>query len=527
MGYFDRSAPIEAIGNLKIPYCEEYSVEKDNDGYFHDRPFYEVFYSLHFDIIELHKIYCMNVLTLKDWIDFIEEYKEEMEDLKDSIQGCYYERKDEEGEKICSKKVLAIHPGEDNRKVLDRLSRFCPHCSYEDRRILFQRKRVELMNLFLIEHGFSDIEKLVRWKEYGEYKILREIRNFLISWESFSKKEVPYDFFNYKIEHWEFFFKNNYHYFYRNMSLESLMKKVEYNIPIERDRVKLEGLSNYMYFEFFSWKEIQIRDIENNEKSLDISMVRNFFHKDSHFEDDIFWMENRIPFYIFYDGEKASQEMYEIHRENFNRKKGILNTPYHLFPKNIKHYLYDFCLKKINRRGLWDFLHGNLKIKGKDIFKKIFHILGRLHKDYHFYQYHYFLKKLFKKEIVKINKCHSFPDSFLFPEFDIQEEKVKGIIRERWKECYSFFEDEILSFLCQERWEKSMYMDLIPFFTIKDFDMSNEFIYSMVNKRRTYSNYLNFDKLLSIRREKKETYSRDGLISKIDNYILEKKNKSH
>ena len=66
------------------------------------------------------------------------------------------------------------------------------------------------------------------------------------------------------------------------------------------------------------------------------NIVSNFFHKHSHFEDNIFWFSNHSPFTLFYDGMEQKDDIYLEHKNYSDYKKGFLDCPSNLIPLFLK-----------------------------------------------------------------------------------------------------------------------------------------------------------------------------------------------
>lgn len=440
------------------------------------------------DIIpEIYNSYMINTLSLEVWKEFIKDFFEEIEE--------YYE------------------------EIIDE--------PYSIKNELLYKKLISLVHSFYIEYGFYEIEKLVKWKEFGDFEILRRIRDYCRNWESFFKKNLPTSIYHFHLEHWEYFFKSHSIFTKKMYDTEKMISKVLLRKPILFPIRFISDIGEN-YYSFFSWKKIIVKSIHNNnEIEITTYILENFFHDDSHFEEDIFWFKNEIPYYIYYDNEKISQIEYNIHKENhYNQKKGILQCPYHLVAKYHKERLKTFCINNLLSDKLWNFLDSNSKQPFKEILKKCFHILGRISKKYGFYQYHDTLSHYIKHNYLLLNKLYSCPVSIIFPEYDIQKDSVKKEWKKQWNNTFSFFKEEVLSFVCNEHWDSSIYIEPIPFFKKKKYTDDKEYIFSLLNKRKTYYQYFSTNDLLMMKEdssliEDTSIGSNSQIIDQIDNYIRE------
>lgn len=429
---------------------------------------------------EIYSSYMMNCLPLKIWKDFIKDFQEEIDEYYEEIREKPYWIKNE----------------------------------------LLNKKLIDIVHIFYIEYSFYDIEKLVKWKEYGTYEILRRIRNYCLSWESYSNKELPYYIYHFGIEHWEFFFQNHFRFTKKMFDMDKMFEKVNIWKPITFPVSLYSDVKDY--YSFFSWKKFEIKTLDEKDFELTKSFLSKYFHPDSHFENNIFWLENRVPYYIYYNNEKINEIDYNNHKENYrNEKIGILECPYHLIHTSHKEKIKDFCSKKLLPQKIWNFLDSSSKQPLKEILKKCFHILGRIYKGYGLYQYHDTLFYYLENNYLVLNKLYNSPNSILFPEYSFQKDSIKKIFIKKWEETFLFFQDEILSFIFKEEWDKSIYIEPIPFFQNNNSLKEKENIFSILNKRKTYYQYFSMKDILSIEKEeKKDNYiDNSSIIFEIDNYI--------
>ena len=503
---------LENILNLDIPYKEDFFQEIDIkskeenitlnlngkkkvmkkvvllEPFEKTPPIVICYHELYSELGDIYQSYLMNTLSLDTWYEFINDFKEEIEEYNDSIQDEVYSRQ------------------------ID---------------LLLQKKR-KLIQLFYIEYGFYYIEKLVKWKEFYDLKILREIKNYLRSWEFYSKKDLPFMIYHFQIKDWEYFFKYHYYMVKSGFNLEKMVRYVEIKQNISLPPVQILSIP-FSYFSVFSWKKVSLKDIYKKDIPLTENIVRYFFHETSHFEDSTFWFHNHSPYTLYYDGiEQKDDTLYLEHKNLRDYKKGFLECPSNLIPSFFKEKIKDFCIQKYSsfQKELWSFLNTNSKsIYGKDLLKKCFHILGRLSKDYHFYQYHPSLFEKIEKQYLSMKYIHMIPTSILFPEFDFQTKKVQDDIKERWEQVFSFFQEELFSFLLGEEWNHLiLYTDKIPFFQLPTISLlkniGKEDLFQVLNKKKTYLSFFQMDFILNIKQsEIKKRILFDESKDKLEKYI--------
>lgn len=511
--FFKDLPKLEDIENLDIPFKDEFLKETEvksheikitlpfsnnekkiitrtvlTQPYPKKLPIVLCFGELFDELADLHKSYLMNVLPLHVWFEFFKDFKEEIEEYNLEIQNLY---------------------------------------EIEQIQLLSQKKR-ELINLFYIEYGFYEIEKLVKWKESCDLKILRTIRNYLRSWESYSKKTLPYIIFHFEIKDWEFFFKNHFYMVKNGYNLEKMVRFVEIKQSITLPEIQVYTIP-FSYYSFFSWKKISLRNHSGKNCPINESIVRYFFHENSHFEDSTFWFDNQTPFTLYYDDiEQKDDTLYQQHKNMIDFKKGFLQCPMSLIPYFHKNKIEKFCTQKYPyfKKELWSFLFSKSnQIYGKDLLKKCFSILGRLSKDYHFFQYHHSLHEKLQKQYLSIKYIHTMSKHILFPEFDFQSKNVQNQIKERWNQVYLHFQNEFFSFLLDENQQKSiLYIDIIPSFQLPPMSLlkyigKNE-LFNELNKKKTYLSFFQMDNVLNITSKKtKKKILFDESKEKLENYI--------
>lgn len=443
---------------------------------------------LYSELTDIYQSYMMNTLSFDIWHEFIKDFKEEIEEYNETIQNEVYS------------------------KQID---------------LLLQKKRT-LIQLFYIEYGFYFIEKLVKWKEFCDLKILREIKNYLRSWEFYSKKDLPFMIYHFQLKDWDYFFKYHYYMVKSGFDFEKMVDHVQIKQNITLPSVQIVSIP-FSYFSVFSWKKVSLKDRNGKDIPFTENIVRHFFHETSHFEGSTFWFHNHSPYTLYYDDiEQNDDTLYLEHKNSRDYKKGFLECPSNLIPSFFKEKIKKFCIQKYPsfQKELWSFLNTNSKqVSGKDFLKKCFHILGRLSKEYHFYQYHYSLFEKIEKQYLSIKHIHMMSKSILFPEFDYQTKKVQEEIKERWGQVFSFFQEELFSFLLGEEWNQSiMYIDMIPFYQLPSVSLLNmigkEDLFQVLNKKKTYLSFFQMNHVLNIKpTEKKERILFHESKDKLEKYI--------
>lgn len=445
------------------------------------------FDNLYSELEDIYSSYMMNTLSLDVWFEFIKDFKEEIEEYFQTIK---------------------------NEPYVDQIS-------------LLSLKSRKLIQLFYVEYGFHYIEKLVKWKDFCDFKILREIKNYLQSWEFYSKKDVPFMIYDFKIKNWEYFFRYHFDMVRKGYTFHEMVNYVRIKESISFPKPEILSIPD-SYFLFFSWKKISLQK-NGKEIPLTENIVSSFFHDTSHFEDSTFWFRNHTSYTLFYDNiEQKDDTLYLEHKNMVDFRKGFLECPSFLIPTFFKERMRNFCMKKYPKieDEIWSFLFSNTKtIFGRDLLKKCFSILGRVSKDYHFYQYHQSLLERIEKKYLRLKYLNVMSKYILFPEYDYQEKKVQEMIKKRWHEIYLFFQDDFFSFLFQENQVRpQFFLETIPFFRFPTQpllkNIGKENLFEVLNKKKTYLSYFNIENILNIKLQENNTDKiSDVPRKKLENYI--------
>ena len=112
----------------------------------------------------------------------------------------------------------------------------------------------------------------------------------------------------------------------------------------------------------------------------------------------------------------------------------------------------------------------------------------------------------------------------LFPEFDFQIKKVQEDIKERWGQVYSFFQEQLFSFLVEESTSSIFFMDIISSFQLPTISLlkniGKENLFNVLNKKKTYLSFFQMNHILEIKpKEEKKYILYNESKDKLENYI--------
>lgn len=384
-----------------------------------------------------------------------------------------------------------------------------------------------IMGMFHFEYSFKTIWKIFTDTTLTDFQKLRSIRVFLKDWE------VPSEFFQFEMQHWKYFFEIEDDYSFGRVKLDKLIQTIIYKYPLRSIPIKIQD-TDYDFYSFFGWKPISVCNVDNCEVPLTKGFIEDFFHCDSHFEENIFWLRNEIPYKIYYESNVGNEELFLSHKNEKNIERGILNCPVKHIPFHDICRIHSFCKKQYGCNETWEFL---LKISSsismKELLEKCFNILGRLNRQYPSSEYHYSLQEKMEKNMLNRKKLHSCKDKILFPEFYFNDKETQALLTECWEKSFDFFVQKFLCFFMKKEYNEVFYMERIPTFIVPPFDLTlfigKEDLYVTLEKKKTYLNYFNTRNLFLMEKEittSIEPKNKELYIEQIDLYVssLLKKN---
>ena len=188
-------------------------------------------------------------------------------------------------------------------------------------------------------------------------------------------------------------------------------------------------------FRFFSfiqrWKNVEIHSAY---------VARHYFDEGSHYEDEIFYCENRTAHeitYVEYDGTRV------VGNENlFQEHASIANT------SNWKEYILTVSLSQFNTLYLNEFrqilqrfspttplpkYQGTLH----DYLKLIHNLIGRIHPDFPCTIYHESLSRYLDR--LNMKELYFASENILFPELRYQDISFIEMFQKKWTESLSYF----------------------------------------------------------------------------------------
>lgn len=182
-------------------------------------------------------------------------------------------------------------------------------------------------------------------------------------------------------------------------------------------------------------KKIIFTNMKNEIVDITFSMAKLYFAEKSHFEENIFYLNNHQPYYVKYvdkNGQELSQNLFSQHG---NWKNGFMNIPWNILSKNsieyLKFYLRKTCQLQVSFPEIEKWKVSTIG----DIFEKLHNIIGRVDERFPMTKYHYFLKEnleIFEKEAI-----YNAPRELLFPEYTSSSNKKE--LDALWNNSFDYF----------------------------------------------------------------------------------------
>ena len=451
-----------------------------------DQIYRDCFCILNDSLEQIYKQDFMNVLPLSNWEEFIKDFSSQMIDFIQTLDSS----------------VPLV-----------------------EKQRLVERRTFTAIGMFHFEYSFYNIHSIFKNETMTDFQKIRSIRSFLTEWEFHNT--LPHEFKTFELEQWDYFLQVEDEYSFGRISFDRLLSMVIYNRPLPLTPPELIQ-TNPNYYMFFGWKNISIRDVDNEIVPLSENIIKNYFHKDSHFEDDIFWFLNTHPYIVYYDNKRANDESYTNHKQNINLENSILKCPVKYIPKHDMERLHYFCMSNFQSQETWNFLqrvHSSISLE--TLLHSCFNIIGRLSKKYSCSVYHYSLQEKMKQNILNKKKLHKCNEKILFPELYFNDKNTQKIFANVWEKSFQFFVGDFFHFFLHKKEKYVLYVEKIPTFIHPTIDLTcyigSDDLFTVLEKKKTYLEYFN-TKSLFVKHDDTDTNLKknksDMYIDKIDSYIL-------
>lgn len=373
--------------------------------------------------------------------------------------------------------------------------------------------------------GFRPIEIILDDNSLSDFQKYRNIRDILITWKPYRYENEYYsDFLNFSLDDWKFFVKQYPTWIDSDVSLPKMIEQMEVY------QSKTKNGSGYYHVNFanynsFPYNGIVIKNSENEIIHLTSNFIEGYFKEDSHFEGQIFWLRNSIPYTL-------CNEKGEILTDKIFTNNSILNCPWNCCPRDLKEKIkqllymetpfeYSFMKKKLNYDG---------KQPIRNVLEKYFNVLGRVSKHFPFANIHVSLHEKLKQNVLNLSKIDEASKQILFPEYYFQSSNVQKELDEMWKKSKEHFLKKVEHFMFGKFYNVFYTNDPPKDYRLVETDLTYFFekisLFDYITKHKSVYKFINIDNLLCEPLQKENPTFQSFGVQAIEKYLepyLEKK----
>jgi hypothetical protein len=328
-------------------------------------------------------------------------------------------------------------------------------------------------NDFIVNYGVYPIASILQDKNLNEYQKERKIRLLYEDLKlSYYDKNIRFE--QISLEGWYFFVKNF-------QKLYSQLYTFSQMIDLCPKRQEYMSSSIYSFSYLLKWKDIKIDCPFSNFKM-------KFFHPLSHFENEKFYIENKIKadiYFISKDNEEIQinpqifddlkhdtkywkEYFYDIPWKYIDRKDIFLNIFHHLL--NTIQYLKEpiFGNEISEMMRIFDSFDGTIG----DMLFLLHNLIIRMDSRIEYSKFHNILNEYKKYFILK--KFLQCPDEILFPEYTLQSQENIDLFETFRKTSFEILKKTVLNaynpitnnFVIEPRHILSSFIQQLPSFNV-------------------------------------------------------------
>lgn len=190
---------------------------------------------------------------------------------------------------------------------------------------------------------------------------------------------------------------------------------------------------------FFAYPDECSKIIFTNNKNeaveVTFPIAEYYFAEKSHFENDIFYLNNVQPYHVKYMDKNEQEMSQHLYSQHGNWKEGFMNIPWNILSKDsieyLKLYLRKTCQLQISFPEIEKWKVPTIG----HVFEKLHNIIGRTDERFPMTKYHYFLKEnwdKFEKDVI-----YNAPRELLFPEYSSSSNKIE--LDALWNNSFDYF----------------------------------------------------------------------------------------
>ncbi len=185
------------------------------------------------------------------------------------------------------------------------------------------------------------------------------------------------------------------------------------------------------------------------------SGILYFSHEKSHFENGIFYLENKTPLLFYYethDGHQmdATPSLWEWHKEAMRQadwKEAALHVHWNELCASNQEMVKSAFRSSMTQTDILDFYFNKVKTESLGaMLEKIHHVLGRIDPRYPLTEHHGLLKEILP--LIDRRKLIFLEWNALFPEYETYDASVQKKLDSLWEESFSYW--KVCFFRCLE-----------------------------------------------------------------------------
>lgn len=307
------------------------------------------------------------------------------------------------------------------------------------------------IKLFITKYAFSAINDILTNNTLTHFQQEREIRSLISTYDSypdiynssFIRKLLQLTLTDWKdiIIYFPQYIKRT------SASFENLIYLYDKQYPVLMIDTK-NFLSKYKFFSFLT-----LYDSINN-ININRNTIMNFFHKNSHFENDVFWLNNEHSYNLTYTLDNQTfpytQNEYNIHKNclDVDKKSYIFKIPFSIFSEIEKEFVFEHFISLLpfllqnNFRNVLKLSHLPKDTFG-NVIDSLHNIIARIHPSF-FGELHNTYIQNIQNNIFIPRYLPSLSHKNAFPELDLFSSYNKVIFEKEWYNSSILFKQEFI-----------------------------------------------------------------------------------
>jgi hypothetical protein len=376
-------------------------------------------------------------------------------------------------------------------------------------------------------YGFRPIETILNDSSFSDFEKVRKIRNIMITWKPYRYENQYYsDFLHFSLDDWKYFVKKFPIWIDSDVILPKMMEQMKVHQSTTKNSSGYYHV-NFANYNNFPYNEIVVKNAENKIIPLTSSIIEGYFEEDSHFEGEIFWLRNLIPYTL-------CNEKNEVLTDRIFAENSILDCPWNCCPRDLKEKIkellytqtpfeYSFMKEKLNYEGKKSIRH---------VLEKYFNVLGRVSKHFPLSNLHVSLHEKLKKNVLSLSKIEDATKQILFPEYYFQSANVQKELDDMWEKSKEHFLKKVENVMFGKFYNVFYTNEPPKDYCLVEKDLTYFFekksLFDYITEHKRAYKFINIDNLLCEPLQKEKPTIKSFGVQKIEKYLepfLEKKKK--